>query len=221
MNTRYRGGVTHLTLTDSESVADLTQMLQRLERAGQPEIRLIATETTLSLFGSTHTPGGIGDRTPLVLVRRGVKLAEPVDQPLDVVVEIRAVLDRLARLKTIPFTFPVPPVNLTAVWAGMLPPASGWEPRGTFTQASLEQVAKEGAQRVSSLLPDSPGTPLVSKAQQQVWSHEIAPGVPAGAAFAVVALGFLGDEAPVRLFTQGTWALLSTPLGEVFTRMSF
>lgn len=205
-------------MKDEQEISDLLQFLQRLDRTGGSEVRLHGTEMKLSFFGSTQSPAGIGDTQELVLVHRGIELAEPLSESIDVVVETRAVLDRLARVSDAPFGVPVPPVNLTAVWAGMLPPRAGWEPAGALEAQSLHTVAREGAERVATMLPDNPGQPLVDQARSAVWSLEIAPGVPAAAAFAIDALGFLREETRVTLHRSRTWLRLSTQHGEVFVR---
>ena len=205
-------------LEDDHAVKDLTQFLQRLERAGAGETRLRGDQDRLSVMGSTLAPRHLDDPTPLVLVHRGVRLAQPIANNFDVVVDTRSILDRLARLTAPPFTVPVPPMNLQAIWAGVTPPRSGWERTGSLDATSVTHVAEEGAKRVASLLPENPGQPLVDQARLTVWSLEMAPGVPAGAAFALDALGFVRDESPVRLHRNHTWTRLSTPYGEVFVR---
>ena len=210
--------MTEFILEDEHAVHDLTQFLQRLEHAGASEVRLNGSHAQLSVMGSTLYPKHLSDPTPLVLGHRGVVLAEPLTHPFDVIVETRSVLDRLARLKEAPFVVPLPPVNLTAIWAGVMPPRSGWEQVGVMDPASIERVAEQGAERVAALLPENPGQPLVDQARLSVWSLEIGQGIPAGAAFALEALGFVRDEAPVRLQRHRSWARLATQYGEVFVR---
>lgn len=215
---RYRRCVTNFQLADDQAVSDLVQLVQRLERAGGAEVRLRGHEDRLSVLGSTLAPSRLGDTTPLILVHRGVSLLEPLEDPFDVVVDSRAVLDRLARLHEAPLVVSLPPVNLTAVWAGMLPPRQGWERVGSLDAVSITQVARAGAERVAGLLPENPGLPVVEQARASVWSLEIAPGVPAGAAFALDAMGFVRDAEAVVMHRSQTWLRLSTKLGEVFAR---
>lgn len=207
-----------LILEDDHTVRDLTQLMQRLVRVESAEVRLRGEGSRLSVFASTQSPGGLGDTKALVLVHRGVRLSEPLSEPLDVVVETRAVLDRLARLTAPPLILPVPPVNLTAVWAGMLPPRAGWEPYGVLDAKSLRDVAIAGAVRVAEALPENPGQPLVDQARGAVWSLEIAPGVPAAAAFAIDALGFLRGQDHIVMARSRNWLRLVSEHGEVFVR---
>lgn len=211
-------GVKQLFLSDADAVSDLVQFLQRLDRAGGAEVRLRAEGQVLAFFGSTQSPVHLSDPTQLVLVHRAVRLAEPVDEPLDVVVETRAVLDRCARIDEAPWELPVPPVNLAVAWAGVLPPREGWQHGGRIDAASLRGVALQGAARIAEMLPENPGQPLVDAARKEVWSLEIAPGVPAAAAFALDALGFLREQSTVEIARSATWLRMLTPLGEVFVR---
>lgn len=210
-----------IILEDQQVVQDLTQFLRRLVRAEGHEVRIVARGTRLSVFGSTQHPKGLTDPLALVLVHRGFALSEPVEGIIDRIVEARAVLDRLARQDDTGNELMIPPVDLTAVWAGMLPPRSGWAHGGVVDPFSMQVVANDGVHRVAQMLPDSPGQALVDRARQEVWSLEIAPGIPAAAAFALDVMGFLRDESEVILRSTGAWINLGTTKGDVFVRKPF
>lgn len=201
-------------------MSDLLQFFQRLDRAGGTEVRLYGNDVKMSFFGSTLTPTHLADPTPLVIVHRGIMLGEALTAQVDVLTPTRSLLDRMARLNDAPYALNIPPVNLTAVWAGVLPPRTNWEQAGTIDALSLTRVAREGADRVASLLPEQPGQPLVDEVRSRVWSLPIAQDLPAGAAFALDAMGFLREQHSVQLYRHRTWARLSTRLGDVFVRQS-
>lgn len=211
--------MTNLVTPDRQVIDDLRHMLERLARIGAAEVRIVARASaqTTAVFGSTHAPTSLTDDTPLVLVHRGfAMLADGPD--IDAVVEIRALLDRMPRLQQPPFQLPLPPGDRTALWAGMLPPQSEWQASGVIDSASLATVAREGAERVQSLLPESPGKALVDRARREVWSLEMLPGIPAAAAFALDGMGFLQGQASVRVARRGQWIRLASTHGDVIVR---
>lgn len=207
-----------IILEDHQAVQDLTQFVRRLVRAEGHEVRIVAQGRRLSVFGSTQHPKSLTDRLTLVMVHRGFVLQKPVEGEIDKIVEARAVLDRLALQGDSGQEVRIPPVDLTAVWAGVLPPRTGWQATGIIDPFSMQVVANDGVHRVAQMLPESPGQALVDRARQQVWSLEIAPGIPAAAAFALDAMGFLRDETEVRVRSTGTWISLSTRKGDIFVR---
>lgn len=207
-----------LLLADVATRDDLRIFLERLLRAGQAEVRLVTRGSTLAVYGCTQMPRGITDRVPVVLVMRAFALAEDPGAAIDATVQARAILDRVARLGIVGRTLDLPVVTVMAAWAGVLPPTSGWEPAGSVDGASLARVAAEGIERVAALLPADPGEAVVQKVRSSVWGAEIAPGLPAAAAFAAETLGFLGEDEAVRRSRSLTWTRLSTNRGHVLVR---
>lgn len=214
-----------LSLADHATRDDLRIYLERLLRVGRPDARLVVRGTVLAVFGCTQAPDTLTDDAATVLVLRSFSLsAPPVSEP-DTVVSARALLDRLARMGLLGLDLELPDATTTAAWAGVLPPGGGWEPVGTIDAVSLAGVAEQGIMRIADTLPDSPGDAVVQQVRRTVWGAEIAPGVPAAAAFAAEAMGFLGAgsaaqdrPAAVRLSTSRTWRRLSTDRGEVLVR---
>ena len=213
-----------LGLADHASRDDLRIYLERLSRVGRSEVRLVSRGPVLAVFGCTQAPEGIMDQVPVVLVLRSFTLARDPEQPIDLVVTGRALLDRRARMGIVSLRLETPENEVTAAWAGILPPAGGWSPLGAVDGASLARVAEAGMRRIADALPDAPGEALVGRVRREVWGSEIAPGIPAAAAFAAEAMGFLrspdpgGAEAPVRLSATLTWRRLATPRGDVLIR---
>lgn len=210
------GNVKQVELAGEHAVADMRTMLERLIRAEAPDVRVVAGDDRMSVFSSTLYPTGLTDTTPLILVHRGFPARTA--ETFDVVVEARALLDRLPRLTEPPYSLPMPPVELTAVWAGMLPPRSGWDRAGVVDVRSLERVAREGVERIQAMLPQDPGQAMVHRARRDVWALPMLPGVPAGAAFALEMMGFLRGEERVRIHRSRSWVRLASTLGDVFVR---
>ncbi|QIK64463.1 hypothetical protein G7068_15535 [Leucobacter viscericola] len=207
-----------LLLADVATRDDLRIFLERLLRTGQAEVRLVTRGSALAVYGCTQMPRGITDPVPVVLVMRAFALAEDPSESVDTTVQARAILDRIARLGIVGRTLELPDVTVMAAWAGVLPPTSGWEAAGSVDGASLATVAAEGIERVASLLPENPGEAVVQKVRASVWGAEIAPGLPAAAAFAAETLGFLVDGEPVRRSQSLTWTRLTTERGHVLVR---
>lgn len=206
-----------LPLSDAAAREDLRILLQRLQRSGEPEVRLVTRGNALAVYGCTQAPQGITDAASVVLVMRAFELTEEPAAPVDATVAGRALLDRIARLGILGLAFDVPEVPAIAPWAGVLPPVSGWEPAGSVDAASLAAVAAEGIARVASALPAQPGEAVVRRMRREVWGAEIAPGIPAAAAFAAESMGFLG-EAPLRVARSRAWTRLSSESGHVLIR---
>lgn len=218
MSDRATTSTKELRLIDDASLGDLQVFLQRLAKAGLPETRLITKGATLAVFGSTQAPSGLLDPTDLVIVHRAFELAHKPVEELDILVQTRALLDRLSRPTSSPPTLQLPPMQVTAAWAGVLPPTSGWVAQGAIDARSLFEVAQTGIKRVANALPEQPGQALVDRVRFNVWSSNIAPGVPAAAAFALESLGFLRKQESIRLLQSKNWVRLSSQHGDVFVR---
>jgi hypothetical protein len=205
-------------LADVATRDDLRIFLERLLRAGQAEVRLVTRGSVLAVYGCTQMPRGITDPVPVVLVMRAFALAEEPEEAVDVTVQARAILDRIARLGIVGRSIDLPDVTAMAAWAGVLPPTSGWQVLGAVDPESLARVAAEGIGRVAALLPADPGDAVVQRVRASVWGTEIAPGLPAAVAFAAEALGFLGDDEPAQQARSATWTRVTTRRGHVLVR---
>ncbi|MFC7765458.1 hypothetical protein [Leucobacter soli] len=149
-----------LLLADHATRDDLRVYLERLSRTGLPDVRLVSRGDVLAVFGCTQAPEGLLDQVPVVLVLRSFALAADSApggaRGIDRVVPARGLLDRLARLGLVGLTLELPDVESNAAWAGVLPPAGGWQDAGAVDAASLARVAEEGIRRTAEALPDSP-----------------------------------------------------------------
>ncbi len=210
-----------LQLLDYATRDDLRVYLERLQRFGQAEVRLVVRGSVLAVFGCTQAPATLLDPLPAVLVLRSFALASGLVSELDgtdITVMGRGLLDRIARMGVLGLVLELPDAHVAAAWAGVLPPRGGWEASGVIDGGSLATVAREGIDRVAAALPDSPGDAIVRKVRESVWGAEIAPGLPAAAAFAAEAMGFLADETRVPLARSRTWTRLDTSRGQVLVR---
>lgn len=212
------------SLTDSLSLADLQVYLSRAGRVEDGAVRLISAAGVLAVYTAILYPRGLLDSSPTVLGLRTFALTEPVD--LDVVVPVRSLLDRVARLQAAvvdpgaPVTVTTPLQVSTVTWAGISPPRGGWQPQGETDAAVLESAARAGIEEVAAAIPAGTGEQIVQRVRSEVWSRPVEglEFVPTGAGFAAFSLGFLSPGEPVALFETGPWTRLSTSRGHILVR---
>lgn len=211
------------TLPDTASARDLSVLLgraARLDDAGA--VRLIGGSGVLAVYVAVITPRGLLDRSPTVLGLRTFAMAEG---SFDIVVPIRSLTSRVdARLELLgdadgPVEVGLPTPVHTVVWAAISPPRGGWQRMRALDPAPLETVAREGIEEVASAVPQNIGQQIVDRVRAEVWGRPIADDdhLPAGAAFAAVSLGFLGED-PVQQFASGPWIRLTTRRGHVLVK---
>lgn len=226
-----------LTLASRAAARDLSVLLgraQRLDEAGA--VRLIADSGVLAVYVAVVTPKGLLDRGPTVLGLRTLALAEGT---ADVVVPVRSLLARVdAALAAVPdgnsvsqpefpsepesaVTVGVPASVNTIVWAGITPPRGGWQRLTPLEPAPFVAAARAGIEEIATAIPEGTGEQIVHRVRSEVWGRPISEvdHLPAGAAFALEALGFLGDD-PVQQFSAGPWVRLSTARGHVLVKQS-
>ena len=220
--------VQFFTLIDAASLGDLKVYLGRAARVENGAVRLIGGFGVLAAYTATLTAKGLLDQTPTVLGLRTFALASP--EPFDVVVSIRALLDRLAQVSVQnnsasgPLEIPLPPPEQGIAWAGISPPRGGWERAGSFGSDVLEVAARAGIAEVAAAVPDNTGEQLVHKVRSEVWGRDLdvlpglTPRVPAGAAFCAVSLGFVKGADDVAVFHTGQWLRLTLKRGHVLVR---
>lgn len=213
-----------LHLDDRATLSDLSTFVARARTLDDDgAIRLQAEGSTLATWvGVRKGRGLMGEGTVVGL--RVLPLAQPVPDPVDVVVPMRAISDRLARQDAA--THPVlevPPTTVRTSWAAMSPPRAGWARLARIAVADLVEAAKDGIARVAQGTPEGAGAIAVEQLRDKVWSRPIegdlggADGLPAGAALGLFALGFaVGQEADV--FATARWHRVSTAAGHVLVR---
>ena len=214
------------TLVDSLALGDLHVFLGRALRVQDGSVRLIGGSGVLAVYVSVLHPMGLLDESPTVLGLRTFALAS--QDSFDVVVPVRSLLMRVEGLlesaaaadpaEEILVTLPMR-VN-TVTWAAISPPRGGWHPLPGADWNLLDRVARAGIDEIATALPEGTGEQIVHRVRTEVWGrpiHEL-DFVPAGAAFAAVALGFLGEGEPVSIYESGPWTRLTTKRGHVLVK---
>ena len=215
------------TLADTPTLDDLQVFLARAARIEEGSVRLIAGSGVLAVYAAVFYPVGLLDESPTVLGLRTLALAD-VSAGFDVVVPIRSLLGRLEMAQQArrensalsgPVSISVPMEVNTVTWSAISPPRGGWRPIDGTSSAVLERAARAGIDEVAAAIPDAVGEQIVRRVRSEVWSRGIdgLEHVPAGAAFAAMGLGFLGDD-EVRMFETGPWTRLTTRRGHVLVR---
>ncbi|KIC67882.1 hypothetical protein AB0284_11310 [Pseudarthrobacter phenanthrenivorans] len=201
---------------DPRDLADLKTFATRAKAIDDGAIRLQAAGPVLAAYVCVLRPRLLGESTPTILGLRTMALAEP--SATDVTVSLSAVLDRLARSGEHDVELPVPPTRVTESWTGVGAPRGGWELLGAVSDAGLKAAAEAGIAEVAGIVPDKPGALIVNNARAAVWGRALDDaGLPAGAAFAAFALGFLADG-DQKLYRAGRWFRLTGPRGHVLAR---
>jgi len=214
-------------LADGPSLSDLQTYLTRAARIEEGSVRLIAGSGVLAAYSAVLYPVGLLDESPTVLGLRTLAI-EP-GETFDAVVPVRSLLQRLARAEHDLAAGPAdeavrPTVQLplevhTVTWAAISPPRGGWRELPGVDVSLLERVARAGIEEVARAIPEAVGEQLVRKARSEVWGRPIDgfEHIPAGAAFAALSLGFLGED-DVRVYETGPWTRLTTRRGHVLVR---
>lgn len=217
---------TTLHLTDRVALADLRTFIARAARLDDSGVRLLATGDVLAVSAPVLHPQGLLDRSPTIIGMRTFALTEPIDA--DVLVLPREMIDRIVRVLGSsgqrdasdddgPVPLDLPPSSRTAPWVGQAPPRGGWIRSGTVDTLGLELVARTGAAEIAETLPNAVGEQIVRKVRSQLWSRPLDEGfgLPTGAAFAAVGLGFIAEPEQAAVFRSGNWMRLSTRRGHV------
>jgi hypothetical protein len=201
---------------DPRDLADLKTYVTRAKAIDDGAVRLKAAGSVLAAYVCVLRPRLLGESTPTILGLRTMALAAPSET--DVTVPLSAVLDRLARAGEDDVELPVPPATVTESWTGVSAPRGGWELVGSLSDSALRQAAEAGIAEVAGIVPDKPGALIVNNARAAVWGRDLdSSGLPTGAAFAALALGFLADG-DQKLYRAGRWFRLSGSRGHVLAR---
>lgn len=90
-----------------------------------------------------------------------------------------------------------------------------------LTPTCFAAAARAGIEEVAAAIPEGTGEQIVHRVRSEVWGRPLpeAEHLPAGTAFAVESLGFLGDDL-VHQFSTGPWIRLSTARGHVLIKQS-
>ncbi|MGW9552171.1 hypothetical protein ACWG8W_14075 [Citricoccus zhacaiensis] len=216
-----------LHLEDLEAAKDLERYATRAKTMADTGMRLQVAGNVLASWVSVLHPRGLGDRVPVALGLRTVRLVEGRHDGIDAVYALSSVLERLARMAATGSTaFTLPPAPESAPWTAVTPPRGGWTPVATVEDGELQQIARDGIRELADALPQDPGASMVAQARAAVWgrllggtSAEAGDGfLPAGAAFAAHGLGFLSPQGTTAVHASGPWVRLSNAAGYVLCR---
>ncbi|WP_346231820.1 hypothetical protein [Parafrigoribacterium mesophilum] len=212
------------SLVDSLALGDLHVYLSRAAKVEEGSVRLIADSGVLAAYVAVFYPVGLRDETPTVLGLRTFALTG--DESFDVVVPVRSLLDRIARLQSTvdqsssPVVVSLPIEVNTVTWTQISPPRGGWRELDPVDASILETTAQSGIEEIAASSTDGIMERLLRRVRSEVWSRPI-PGLeylPAGAAFAAYTLGFLASEDVARVRETGPWTRLTTHRGHVLVR---
>lgn len=208
-----------LAFRDGESVRDLDTFVDRAGVIENESVRLIADGDVLTAWVQVLSPRGLSDTTPTVLGMRGFALAASAH--VDLVVPIESLRVRLGTPENTDGTFVVTlPAAVPSIrWTVTLPPRDGWEVTGKVNSSDLEKVSRDGVKEVQKNIPTEAEERVVRSIRSQVWGSNISKkiGLPAGVAFAAVALGFLTEKTlPVSI--RDPWIRISSAGGDVIAK---
>lgn len=212
------------TLLDPLALEDLRTYLGRAGRVEDGSVRLIAGGGVLAAYSAVLYPAGLLDESPTVLGLRTFALPEL--EQFDVVVPLGSLLQRIDRADaestpSQPVTVNLPMQVNSVTWAAISPPRGGWVALDAIQSSRLNAVARDGIHEVAESIPDGTGEQIVHRVRSEVWGRAIrgAEHLPAGAAFAALTLGFLGeDDEAVPVYETGPWTRLSTRRGHVLVK---
>jgi len=216
------------TLADPASLDDLQVFLSRAQRVEDGSVRLIGGSGVLAVYAAVLYPVGLLDEVPTVLGLRTLALTSR--EEFDAIVPIRSLLVRVERAQQLAVeaiaagrdesvAVGLPMEVHTATWAAISPPRGGWRAVPPMEASVLDTVAKSGIAEIAEAVPDAVGESIVRRVRAEVWGREV-PGfehIPAGAAFAALSLGFLGDD-QVKVYESGPWTRLTTSRGHTLVK---
>jgi hypothetical protein len=197
---------------------DAVQFLERAARVNNSSARLIADGPHLQVYVGLLFPRGLLDTTPTVLGLRVFRLAEPSE--FDVVVPIESLVHRLqVGTQQGEAATRVPAEVASLQWAAITPPREGWRRRLGVNSEALRTAAAQGIKKVAEAVPESIGESILQKVRSDVWGAMIPDHkrIPAGAAFAADALGFV-TEGSLQVHTVDNWVRLSSRSGYVLVK---
>ncbi|MHC2998958.1 hypothetical protein [Microbacterium sp. HJ5] len=203
-----------LLFADAESAADAVTFASRASRLTDEGVRIQAANGVLVMTAAPLAPRGLGDATPTVLAMRTMQ----VDPELvcDLVVEASALLAAPDDATAVQ----LPETALAPSWAGVAPPRSGWAARQGVDASVLAAKAQGGIARVAEAVPTDAGEDVVRTVRAAVWGVPDAElgGLPLGAAFAALSMGFISGAETAKVFTSGPWTRVSLLRGHVIVR---
>ncbi len=211
----------HIFSLESDSARrDAVQFLERAARVNNSAARLIADGENLQIYVGVLFPRGLLDVTPTVLGLRVFRLLEAA--AFDVVVPIESLVHRLqVGVEQGESSTRVPAEVASLQWAAITPPKDGWRRRLGVHAEALAAAAARGVAAVAQAVPESIGEAVLQKVRSEVWGATIPEHkrIPAGAAFAADALGFVTDGS-LTVHTLDNWLRVSSKAGYVLVKFT-
>ena len=207
-------------LESTEARLDAIQFLERAARVNNGSTRLIAEAGFLQVYVGILIPRGLLDQTPTVLGLRVFRLLAL--QTFDVVVPIESLVHRLQVTQEENAEETRVPAEVASLsWASITPPREGWRRRLGVSSEALRSAAAHGVKQVAEVVPDTIGESVLQKVRSEVWGTIIPTHkrIPAGAAFAADALGFLGEKT-LSVHSLDNWVRLSAKTGYVLVKFA-
>lgn len=202
-----------LLFPDAPTAADVLVFAQRAARLGDGAVRLKAEGGVLALTAAPLAPRTLLESTPTVLGMRLVR----VDPELvcDLAVDAVGLMS-----SDDPRALILPDSAVTATWAGVSPPRTGWSAAGEISAATLAARAQWGIAAVAEGVPTDAGDDAVHAVRSSIWGapDDDLAGLPLGVAFAAFALGFIVGEEAASVRRAGPWTRLTLARGHVLTR---
>ncbi len=203
-----------LLFPDAEAAADALTFAGRAGTlGGETALRLRAQAGTLVMTTAVLWPRTLLEEIPTILAMRAL----PVDPELECDLSIAA--PGLVGTED-PHALALPETAVTAPWAGISPPRSGWTHVGEVPASILAARSQWGMAAVAHDLPSDPGEDLVRTVRAHVWG-EADPDLldlPRGVAFAGTAMGFVHGEEQAVVRTAPGWTRVSLRRGHVLVR---
>lgn len=196
--------MTALAVPDADDRADLGAFVARVVRLdAAATVRLRGADGRISAWASTPFD---------VLATRTV--AGSISPP-DVTAPASALLTAL----TVERAATVDP-GRGGLWAGELPPTTGWAPVDEVPAAELEALTERGLVLArENAGPMGPPASLLDQTVLTVTGPDAVVKVPMRCLFALSGMGFIGgDDAPVRVSATSSWLRLDARYGAVARR---
>lgn len=202
-----------LLFPDAPSASDVLVFAHRAERLGDGAVRLKASEGTLVVTAAPLSPRTLLEATPTILGLR-VTRVDP-ELSCDLVVDAATI-----QSSDDPVALTLPDSAVSAAWAGISPPRTGWSATGEVSGATLAARAQWGIATVAERAPRSAGDDVVHALRASVWGarDDDLGGLPLGVAFAAFALGFIAGAEAAVVRTNGPWTRVSLSRGHVLVR---
>jgi len=200
--------MTELAVPEGDERLGLRRYLQRLlELDRAAAVRLQANGGVLGVWGGP--PLGVWTLRP-------VALAGPVR--VDATVSAQRLLDGLDAGGDVS----VPPSVPGLVWAGLLPPRSGWELVAEVPAGVVVDAVRVGVEafrrRVDPVAPPLRSPEFLESVAADVWERPVVGGAPLRAAHAADLVGLLGPDGEVAAYRSGPWWRIRCAGGSVLGR---